>query len=108
MEGLCAAAESVLSCPTGRSAPGAVDLRHLGAAGHGMTAGGAARPYGADLLGGGASAAVAAGLCQETAAEIGLYPEKGTISPQDHSHALGVAPGRMTGSKRTTARLELL
>lgn len=103
MEGPCVAAESALSCPMGKSAPEAVDLRHLGAAAHGMKTGGVVRPYDADhRTGGEASAAVAAGLCQETGAEIGLYPEKGTISPQDHSHDLGVAPGRMTGSKRTT------
>lgn len=32
---------------------------------------------------------LSSGLCQETGVEIGLYPEKGTISPQDPSHGQG-------------------
>ena len=45
VSGPCVAAESALSCPMGKSAPEAVDLRHLGAAAHGMKTGGVVRPY---------------------------------------------------------------
>jgi len=112
MEEPCVALECVLSCPLVRNAPEAADHLRLGAVDAraamvaAMTDAAAVRPSDADHQGGGASAVVAAGLFLETGGEIGLFPEIGTINPQDLSHAQGVAPGPMiesefiSGSKR--------
>jgi len=99
MEELCVAVECVSSYPMGKSAQGAVDLLHPGVDAPGMTTDAVVRQSGADHLGGGASAAVAAGLFRETGAGIGLSPETGTISPQDPSHGQGVAPGLPRGNE---------
>jgi len=98
MEGPSPAAGCGLSCPMGRSVPGAVVRLLPGADAHGMTTGVAAPLSGAGLPGGGASAVAAAGLCPETEGEIGLSPETGTTNPQDLSPGPGVAPDLMTGS----------
>lgn len=111
MEEPCVAPECVLSCPRVKNAPEAADHLRLGVAGvkgaevviaamTGETAV-AVLPSDADHQGGGASAVVAAGLfqLQETGGEIGLFPETGTINPQDLSHAQGVAPGLMIESE---------
>lgn len=80
-----------------RNARGAADLPPPGAVALDVmtTAAGAvgARLSDAALLGGGASAAVAAGLCHETEEEIGLSPETGTINLQDPSQGPGAALG---------------
>lgn len=103
MEEPCVALECVLSCPLVKNAPEAVDHLRLGVvdalAKAGMTAAAAVLLSDADHQGGGASAVVAAGLFQETGGEIGLFPEIGTINPQDLSHAQGVAPGPMIESE---------
>jgi len=111
MEEPCVAPECVLSCPLVKNAPEAADHLRLGAADvkaavaaiAAMTdeTGVAVLPSDADRQGGGASAVVAAGLfqLQETDGEIGLFPEIGTINPQDLSHAQGVAPGLVIGSE---------
>jgi len=111
MEEPCVAPECVLSCPLAKNAPEAAAHLRLGVAGvKGAEAAIAVMtdeiavavlPSDADHQGGGASAVVAAGLfqLQETGGEIGLFPEIGTINPQDLSHAQGVAPGLMIESE---------
>lgn len=56
-------------------------------------------PYFVDHQGDGASAAAAAGLFQEIDADIGLLPERRTVSAQDPSHDQGVVPGLMRGNE---------
>lgn len=105
MEEPCVAPECALSCPMVRNAPEAVDHLRLGVVVDApamtavMTAAVAAPLSDADHQGGGASAVVAAGPFQGTGGEIGLFPKRGTINPQDLSHAQGVVPGLMIGSE---------
>lgn len=51
-----------------------------------------------DHQGGGRPAAVAAGLFQETSADIGLSPKTRTVSVQNPSHGQQVAPGLLKES----------
>jgi len=99
MEEQCVAVESALNYPLEKSAPGAEVLLRLGVDAPGMTLGGAVLRSGADRPGGGALAAVAAGLFQETDADIGLSPETRPVSAQDHSHGQGAVLGPPKGNK---------
>lgn len=95
----CAAVEYALSYPLEKSAPGAVALLHPGADTLEMILGDAVLLLDADHQGDGASAAAAAGLFQEIDADIGLLPERRTVSAQDPSHDRGVVPGLMRGNE---------
>lgn len=99
MEEPCVAVECESSYPLGKNALEAVAPLHLGIDALGMTSDDAALQSDADLLGGGVSAAVAAGLFQETGADIGHCPETRTVSAQDPSHGQGVAPGPTRGNE---------
>jgi len=105
MEEPCVAVECVLNYPPGKSALEAVAPLHLGVDALVMKSDGAVLLSDADRRGGGASAAVAAGLFQETGADIGLCPETRTVSAQDPSHGLGVAPGPTRGNENITGWL---
>jgi len=88
----------------GRSAPGAEARPHRGAvdaADETTEIGVAAHLSGADLRGGGASAAAVAGLSPETGrGETGLCPGTATTNLLGPSPGPGVAPGPTTGSDR--------
>lgn len=99
MEGPCVAVECVLNYPPGKSAREAVAPLHLGVDGLGMTSDGVVLQSDADHRGGGASAAVAAGLFQETGVDIGLCPETRIVSVQDPSRDQGVAPDPTRGNE---------
>lgn len=92
MEGTCVAVECASSCPPARSAQGAVALLHPGIDALAKILGDVVLQSDADHRRGGASAAVAAGLFQETDADIGLSPETRIISVQDPFHGQGVVP----------------
>jgi len=95
----CVAVECVSNYPLGKSALEAVAPLPLGVDALGMTSDDAVLQSGADRRGGGASAAVAAGLFQETGADIGLCLETRTVSAQDPSHGQGVTPGPTRGNE---------
>jgi len=100
MEEPCVAVECVSNYPPGKSDLEAVAPLPLGVDALGMTSDeGAVLQSDADRRGGGASAAVAAGLFPETGVDIGLCPETRPVSVQDPSHGQGVAPGPPRGNE---------
>ncbi|AWP02722.1 putative ras and EF-hand domain-containing protein -like [Scophthalmus maximus] len=91
MGGICVAVDYVWSYPLGKSVLGAVALLHPGIDALEMMSGDVVLQRGADHQRRGASAAVAAGLSQETNANIGLSPETRLASTQDPAHGQGAS-----------------
>lgn len=99
MEEQCVAVALVSNYPPGKSVLGAVVLLHLGVDALRMRLGGAVLLSDADPRGGRPSAAVAAGLCLKTDADIGLSPETRKVSVQDRAHHQGVVLGLLRGNR---------
>lgn len=99
MEEPCVAVVCVSSYPLEKNALGAVALLHPGIDALAKMLGDVVLQADADHRRGGASAAVVAGLYQETDADIGLSPEKRPESAQDPSHSQGVVPSLPRGNE---------